>query len=87
MAADEPDAHPHRLAGLAQPVGEDVLVLGRAEQHREGEVAADDDLLEVEHLGADGGGGLEDGLGHAGAVGPVEGDEQGALVRVRQRGQ
>ena len=87
VAAVEADAHPHRLAGPGQPVGEDVLVLGRAEQHRQGEVPADDDLLEVEHLGADGGGGLEDGLGHAGAVGTVEGDEEGALVGVRQRGQ
>ena len=49
----EVDPHPEGRAGAGQPVDEHVLVTPGGQQHRQGEVAADDDLLEVEHLGPD----------------------------------
>ena len=75
---------PSGRPGPGQPVDEHVLVAARGEQHRQREVAAHDDLLDVEHLGADGRGRLEQRLGHPGPVGAVEGDEQGSRVRVGQ---
>ena len=73
----EVDAHPEPLAGPGEPVDEHVLVAAGGEQHRQRQVAADDDLLEVEHLGADGRGRLEQRLGHPRPVGTVEGDAAG----------
>ena len=62
---DEVDPHPQPRPGAGQPVDEHVLVAAGGEQHRQGEVAAHDDLLEVEHVGADGRGRVEQRLGHA----------------------
>ena len=60
----EVDPHPEPRAGAGQPVDEHVLVAAGGEQHRQRQVAAHDDLLEVEHVGADGRGRLEQRLGH-----------------------
>ena len=80
----EVDPHPEGRAGAGQPVDEHVLVAPGGQQHRQGEVSAHDDLLEVEHLGPDRRRRLEQRLGHAGPVGPVERDEQGACAGVGQ---
>ena len=70
--ADERDVHAHRLTGPREAVGEDVLVATGREQHRQGEVAPHDDLLDVEDVRAHRGGGLEDGLGDARPVGTAQ---------------
>ena len=77
--------HPHALAGPDEAVDEDVLVAARREQDGEGEVAPDDDLLEVEDLRTDRRGRLEQRLRDARAVRAVERDEQRPLLGVRQR--
>ena len=81
----EVDPHVERLADAHQPVDEHVLVMVGGEEHREGEVVADDDLLEVEHRGADAVSRVEERHGHPGPVAAVEGHEQGPGLGVRQR--
>ena len=81
---DQVDPHPQPRPRAGQPVDEHVLVEARGEQHRQREVASHDDLLEVEHVGADGRGRVEQHLGHAGPVRAVQGEQERSGVGVRQ---
>ena len=80
--------HPQPGAGAGQPVGElGDVVRQRTEQQRQDQLFADDDLLEVEHLGSGARDRVHQLNGHAWAVGAGDGGGQrlqvGHVARLR----
>ena len=72
------DGHAQALRPPSAAAARTACLVGRAEQHAEDELAADDDLLDVEHVGGRAGPERGEQLGrHAWPVGSGERDEDG----------
>jgi hypothetical protein len=75
--ARQPQRAGHRGDAAGQPVDVGLGQAGRAEQHPEGQVAADDHLLDVQHVHAGLGRGLEERRRHARPVRAGDGEQEG----------
>ena len=71
------DLHAEPRRDVADDRPQQVVPGTRSQQHRERQMPTDDDLLEVQDLGADVGDGVEQGAGDAGTVIPGDRHQQG----------
>lgn len=72
--------HPQVMGDLVDGPTQFLLVLVRAEQHRQGQQTPDDDLFDVEDGGPDPADPLEEGAGDSGAVVTGQRDKEGPMV-------